>query len=263
MAISNYSRKLLWGRSGNRCAICQRELVMGSESDDRDSIVGEECHIVSGRPAGPRHDPNAPRAITDGYDNLVLLCRVHHKQVDDQVAAFPVQVLKDLKERHEQWVRQSLSDLRTALLLDPIRIRGDETSAPEFLPRLRTGKEVFGVVDGTLASSFDHDELETEEEVDIVGAFLELVRDWADLSDDLGPAEKTRVGFRLNQELDELESAGFWVFGAKEFQTLTGGGKGPFPWPVAIIRVHRNTNEAIIVLSDSEPSAPEPSKDHE
>lgn len=54
MSIYGKARKMLWGLSGSRCALCKRELVVEATSLDNDSIVGEECHIVSGQPAGPR-----------------------------------------------------------------------------------------------------------------------------------------------------------------------------------------------------------------
>jgi hypothetical protein len=60
---------------------------------------GEECHIVAQSPGGPRA---AEIADVDGYQNLILLCRKHHKQVDDQRAHFTVERLKEIKREHEQ-----------------------------------------------------------------------------------------------------------------------------------------------------------------
>ncbi len=57
MNITDKDRKILWGRSGNRCAICKHELVIEATPNDAESVVGEECHIISGSPNGPRHDP--------------------------------------------------------------------------------------------------------------------------------------------------------------------------------------------------------------
>jgi hypothetical protein len=42
--------KMLWGRSGNRCAICKIELTpVGSES-----VLGEMAHIIADKQKGPR-----------------------------------------------------------------------------------------------------------------------------------------------------------------------------------------------------------------
>ena len=59
MTISDKTRKLLWGRSGNRCAYCRQELVMPGKTDN-DSIVGDECHIIAKRETGPRNNSSVP-----------------------------------------------------------------------------------------------------------------------------------------------------------------------------------------------------------
>lgn len=85
MPISDKTRKILWGRSGNRCAFCRTCLVAEKTELDRESVVGDECHIHSPSPNGPRHEPTLSVEDFDTIDNLLLLCRVHHKMVDDQV----------------------------------------------------------------------------------------------------------------------------------------------------------------------------------
>ncbi len=109
MAISLKTRKMLWGRAASRCAICRIELVAESSGVDDESLIGEECHIVSRSPEGPRGDYDLPLELRDSYDNLILLCRNHHKQVDDQVHIYTVEELRRIKREHEQWVRSALS----------------------------------------------------------------------------------------------------------------------------------------------------------
>jgi len=77
---------------------------------DNESLVGEECHIVAKKPTGPRGDPEFPVDMADEYSNLILLCRTHHKMVDDQPNTYTVERLKQIKLDHEKWVRESLSD---------------------------------------------------------------------------------------------------------------------------------------------------------
>ncbi len=79
-----------------------------SETDD-ESLIGEACHIVASSPDGPRGDSPLTQEQRDKFANLLLLCNVHHKQIDDQPNAFPVENLTDLKARHEQWVRAQLN----------------------------------------------------------------------------------------------------------------------------------------------------------
>jgi hypothetical protein len=44
----------------------------------------------------------------DTLDNLILLCRVHHKVIDDQPATYTVASLQRMKVAHEQWVAETL-----------------------------------------------------------------------------------------------------------------------------------------------------------
>ena len=106
--MNDKTRKLLWGRSGSRCAFCRSELIMDATPHDNESVVGEECHIISGKPKGPRYDPKFSVDKIDSYSNLILLCRIHHKIIDDQSETFTTNILSQLKANHERWVAETL-----------------------------------------------------------------------------------------------------------------------------------------------------------
>lgn len=108
MAITLKTHKMLWGRAGNRCAICKKELVMDATETDDASIIGEECHIVAKSSDGPRGESDLTEVQRDKYANLILLCNIHHKVIDDQPATFSVDALMALKAEHEKWVREKL-----------------------------------------------------------------------------------------------------------------------------------------------------------
>ena len=109
MSISLKTHKMLWGRAASRCAFpdCRRELVMDASETDDESLVGDECHIVAPKPSGPRGDYPLPPEQRDKYNNLILLCKVHHKLIDDQLNTYTVERLQRMKEAHEEWVRES------------------------------------------------------------------------------------------------------------------------------------------------------------
>jgi HNH endonuclease len=242
MAISDKTRKVLWGSSGNRCAFCHHELVIVATLADSESIVGEECHIVSGKAEGPRYDPTSAVEHLDEADNLILLCRVHHKMVDDQVETFTVEKLKSLKATHESWVT---SKLNTESKDFQPRVRRIKENIPAYLLRLRSGAEIFNIVSEACSFLFDHDELETEKEVELVASFLQEVQDWGELAGGLEAGERVRAKFRINSIANEVKEAGFWVFGAREIQRLEGGVGPPEPWSMAILTVRRSTNAEI------------------
>jgi hypothetical protein len=152
MAISNKTRKLLWGRSGNRCAICRRELVMDATATDNESIVGDECHIVAKNPGGPRSDSVMPDEDINCCSNLILLCKVHHKMVDDQPSTYTADKLRELKRKHELWVRKTLG------------ATGDSEGNLHIAPRVSTGKEILSIVINADAHDFSYDELMNEED---------------------------------------------------------------------------------------------------
>lgn len=109
VGISDKDRKILWGRSGNRCAMCRRVLVAARTATDDEAVVGDEAHIAARSPGGPRFG-ECPVHATDRYENLILLCRVDHKVVDDQPRYYTAEHLRRLKADHEEWVNRLLSD---------------------------------------------------------------------------------------------------------------------------------------------------------
>ena len=125
MSIPLKTHKMLWGRAANRCAFpeCRHELVMDASETDDESLIGEECHIVAREQNGPRGGSQLTQKSRDKYANLILLCNIHHKVIDDQPNTYSVQALKEMKASHEKWVRTSLQDF------DPTRQHDDELYA--------------------------------------------------------------------------------------------------------------------------------------
>lgn len=108
MSITTKTRKTLWGKSGNRCAICKIELVHEKDPFNQTLNLGEECHIISEKEnRGPRYE------LIEGFDyddaeNLMLLCSNHHTTIDEKIGTYTVKKLKDIKRQHEEWVRKNL-----------------------------------------------------------------------------------------------------------------------------------------------------------
>jgi len=245
MAISDKTRKILWGRSGNRCAVCQRELVVDATPDSDDSVVGDECHIVSGKGLGPRHDPAFLEELLDQPENLVLLCRVHHKMVDDQVETYPVAALRALKSKHEHWVSSTLGGVPPYRPARFVRIRKNMAT---LLPRLASGKAIFDVLHGAVAYGFEHDEPQSDDETELVAGFFQNIQDWGDLVSDMEAGERVRAQQGLGAHLREVEDAGFLLYGATEIGRLEGGEGPPSRVGFAIFRlVRRNADTSASV----------------
>ncbi|MFZ2655453.1 MAG: hypothetical protein WAX69_11045 [Victivallales bacterium] len=215
-------------------------------------MIGDECHIISATEKGPRHDPTSPEDQLDAYENLVLLCRIHHKMVDDQEETYTTDILRQMKSNHEVWVAQKLSD--NPHIPKPLKLRRVKHNIPSFLSRLTSGKQVLDLVTGSLAFSMDHDELGSEYEVALVGDFLQTARDWGDIGNDLEPADRVSTAFSLTKSLQKLEEAGFFVFGGREIQLLEGGFQTEASnWPIFILKVLRKDNDEIISVNLEKP----------
>lgn len=112
MALSQKDIKLLWGRAGSRCAICQCELSHDQESKDGAFVVGEQAHIVGEKEEAPRGESSLSLEDRNTYHNIILLCPTHHTEIDKNEADWPIERLYQVKSKHELWVRESLSSVQ-------------------------------------------------------------------------------------------------------------------------------------------------------
>lgn len=243
MTITDKTRKILWGRSGNRCAICRQKLVVDQTAADSESVVGDECHIISSAPNGPRYDHLFDLARVDDLDNLTLLCRVHHKMVDDQHETYTTQLLQGIKINHEKWVEARFSESAS---IHPVRIRRIKEEVPEKLQPMVTGADLMNLVAGCHGSYMDYSQDLNEDESELVGGFLQNMKDWVDASTDLEPLDRVRASKSLREEVETLREAGFLVFAAKERQMLEGGVGIPSDFFVLHISVVRCDDPNIV-----------------
>lgn len=242
LAISQKTRKRLWAKSGNHCAISKIELICNPISESDDSIVGEECHICSKTPGGPRYDENISENKLDEYDNLILLSRNYHKVVDDNPEYYTAEKLFNIKKNHEIWAKKTLDyEIRN------IKSKKSPESQISFLTRISTGKKLLDVISGCHGYDFDNDDLLNEAEVDLVGSFLQNAQDWGDLLSDMESFDRVRAKHAISQELEELEANGFWVFGgvvSKKVQLENN----ITDWRISVLRILRSDNPEIIKI---------------
>lgn len=101
--------KILCMRSGNRCAFpkCNKVLVEDKTEYDDESIVADIAHIKGEKPKAPRYDKNMADKEKNSYSNLILLCKIHHKLIDDQLNTYPVEKLLNMKSSHEKLMIES------------------------------------------------------------------------------------------------------------------------------------------------------------
>ena len=130
-SISADTTLRLWVVAGGRCEYCNTYLL----EDDLSGYslnLGERAHIVGATdaPRSPRGDADLPRAKRDDVDNLMLLCRPHHRVIDELIAEHTGQDLQTIERDadRDRWftaaqaleygfvdqILQSVADVRPA-----------------------------------------------------------------------------------------------------------------------------------------------------
>jgi hypothetical protein len=239
MGISNKTRKNLWAKSGNRCSICKTELFAGQINEDEFNI-GEECHIISSKQNGPRYKSNLDDY--DTYDNLILLCRNHHKEIDELTDSYTEELLRYMKLNHENWVKTTLTD----------SINNDKKEKPRFLTRITSGKELLNIISDSYGYRTDYDEVVNEEDAQYIGGVLQELTDYGDISGMVEVYDKVQIGLQLNELLKDLEQKGYFLFGEKNIEKIKFGNGDIDNWAIATIVIKKKDNEEIIKINLSD-----------
>ncbi|MEU4948063.1 HNH endonuclease [Streptomyces lavendulae] len=246
MAITEKSTKILWGRSGGLCTICRVKLVISNEvAADDHSVIGEMAHIVAQSPDGPRGHAEFS-GDRDHHSNLILLCRVHHKVVDDQVNGWTVQRLQEQKASHEKWVTETLS-------FEPVRIRPDpEGEDPNTILfyMIESGNALWGLVTAAWSHQFSHSEGDrTDEQIDSLMDLFDELADWMDIAHAVETMRQQRdTRKRMQEILEESVELGFLLYG-RRIRMLMTGGVDPMPtkhWHVEIRAVRIEDFAALV-----------------
>lgn len=109
--------KRLFAMSGNCCAFpkCRNTLV----DEPSGKVIGQICHISARSSEGPRFDDALTDEQRHSFENLILLCPIHHQVIDDDPVAYTIERLQQMKSNHEasQPTISALSDAATSLLI--------------------------------------------------------------------------------------------------------------------------------------------------
>ena len=99
-AISVKTIKQLFAVSGNLCAFthCKSSLI----DCQTGTVIGEMCHIKGENRNAARYDSAQSAEEKSSFDNLILMCPVHHKIIDANEKTYTVGELQRMKTRHEK-----------------------------------------------------------------------------------------------------------------------------------------------------------------
>jgi hypothetical protein len=246
VSISDKNRKILWGKSENKCAMCTHTLVFESNQNDNESVVGEECHIISGANKGPRSDSDFPRENINDVKNLILLCRIDHKKIDDQVETYTPESLRTIKSKHEKWVEDKLKDQPKTVR---VPIKRTKKEILDKLPVINSGKEMFNLAAGACGFYNNYSDDLTDEELDAVSIFIQNVKDWAGLAQDMEPSQRIDASRDLDKEIKALRQFNIFAFASVEKQKIVGGIGGESSFPVLHLSVNK-ANDSNVITSE-------------
>lgn len=87
--------------------MCKKDLLFEADGVVS-SLIGEVAHIVGETTTAARGVSPLSLKERNDAENLLLLCRDHHKIVDDDPATYPVDRLHEIKAEHLAWIASSL-----------------------------------------------------------------------------------------------------------------------------------------------------------
>jgi len=96
---------------------CNKRLISPTQG-----WIGTVSHIVAAEDDGPRADPTMPVEERRHYNNLLLLCADHGRDVDDRqtgAAAFPVEALQRIKREHSQRIAELVDQVVRSTTIHP------------------------------------------------------------------------------------------------------------------------------------------------
>ena len=90
--------------------------------EDPAAVIGEMAHIEASSDDGPRPNPCLSDCERDSYDNLILLCRNHHRIVDSLPSTYTDEVLRGWKLAMEENIREALTQEVTRITFSELDV---------------------------------------------------------------------------------------------------------------------------------------------
>ncbi|MBW8319241.1 MAG: hypothetical protein K0M49_01520 [Arenimonas sp.] len=110
--ISEANRRFIIGQSGGRCNKCRIELFVQNEFGEK-ARLGDDAHIIASSDYGPRGNEEIGQQQRRSADNLILLCKTCHSEIDQQPKKFNEDVLLRMRDEHCCWVEERLGSTVT------------------------------------------------------------------------------------------------------------------------------------------------------
>lgn len=121
-------REILWAKTAGRCEMIGCNKLVYESAITHDCVkAGEVAHNIAASENGPRgnekpfwhHIDSSDDTNYNAIDNLLLLCPECHTEVDKNPQKYTVEILREMKWRHERRIRilTQITDDRECLLV--------------------------------------------------------------------------------------------------------------------------------------------------
>lgn len=106
-ALSESDRRFIIGRSGGCCNKCRTPVFLDNAFAEK-ARIGDDAHIWAYSEEGPRGGAAGAPLDRNARENIILLCKNCHAEVDQQPMKFTPSVLTAMREAHYAWVEGCL-----------------------------------------------------------------------------------------------------------------------------------------------------------
>jgi len=97
--------KFLWGICAGRCEFEGCNKFLGEhEITKKDGNFAEKAHIEAVSPGGARYKGEMSEDELNSVDNIMLVCPTCHKLIDENEDIYTVDILREMKRKHEERV---------------------------------------------------------------------------------------------------------------------------------------------------------------
>lgn len=213
-------------QSGRRCCLC-----FGINNDFREKR-GQIAHL----------DKNPSNA---NLDNLAFLCLEHHDLYDTRRSQSKGLTIQEVKQYRDLLYKAVLELRANTNIMEASTTR----ESLYLLPRIKTGKELVEAATNSHFYTFHHDEPITEQEVEVLGEFLQSVVDFCEDLGSAGPKIRIETASYFTSRITELEETGYKIFGKQATEKKQVNGIYDV-WVTSYISVIRNSSPTIIDLQE-------------
>ena len=188
-SIRSADIKVLWGRSGNICAMCKITLAE-DDTTSKPYLIGEMAHIEGENLNSARYNKDMTDPERNCYENLILLCPSCHTQIDKNPSNYSVAYLHNLKKDHETWVSKTLQSRMVQMNFSEL-----DVICKYLINTPITDRETITVIPPR--EKIYKNNLSTEVSNLILSGMLQtkLVKDYLNRNIDIDFSERLRAGF--------------------------------------------------------------------